>query len=207
MGQEVSSSGRAFDGLREMFQQAPGAMAILRGREHVFEMINPAYAQLVGHRDVVGKPLAEALPEIAEQGFIRLLDEVFRSGKAHVGKSVQVSLQRDENAPREQRVVDFVYQPLKDAEGHVTGIFVEATDVTERTRAEIALGQQRRLYEAILDNTPDLAYVFDRQHRFIYANAGLLKLWGMTWEQSVRPVSNSALSRGTQRCTIAKSTR
>jgi PAS domain S-box-containing protein len=185
LSESASGSSHELERLREMFEQAPGAMAILRGSEHRFEMVNPAYLQLIGHREVVGKKLAEALPEIAGQGFIELLDQVHRNGKAHVGKSVTVSLQRSPGAPLEERVLDFVYQPLKDASGVVNGIFVEATDVTERSRAETALAQQGRLYRAILDNTPDLAYIFDLKHRFAYANAGLLKMWGKTWDEAI----------------------
>ena len=185
MSDSLGGSGQELERLREMFHQAPGAMAILRGPGHIFEMVNPAYLQLIGYRDVVGKTVAEALPEIEGQGFIELLDRVRLSGKPYVGKSVTVSLQRSPDAPLEERVVDFVFQPLKNAAGEVSGMFVEATDVTERTRAETALAQQRRLYEAILDNTPDLAYVFDLNHRFIYANEGLLKMWGRTWDDAI----------------------
>jgi PAS domain S-box-containing protein len=42
----------------------------------------------------------------------------------------------------------------------------------------------RRLYDTILSNTPDLAYVFDLDHRFIYANRALLSMWGKTWEEA-----------------------
>jgi PAS domain S-box-containing protein len=181
----AGTSGGELERLREMFEQAPGAMAILRGPEHVYEMVNPAYLQLIGGRDVVGKSLAQALPEIAAQGFIDLLDEVYRTGQAHVGKAVAVSLQRTREAVLDRRVVDFVFQPLRDSADRVSGIFIEATDVTERTRAESALSQQRRLYEAILNNTPDLAYVFDLNHRFIYANDGLLKIWGKSWDEAI----------------------
>ncbi|MDZ4753468.1 MAG: PAS domain-containing protein [Phycisphaerae bacterium] len=41
------------------------------------------------------------------------------------------------------------------------------------------------MYEAILTNTPDLAYVIDINHRFSYANEGLLKMWGRTWEEAI----------------------
>jgi PAS domain S-box-containing protein len=181
----VGASGHEFGRLREMFEQAPGAMAILRGPEHVYEFVNAAYLKLIGHRDVLGKALKQALPEIAAQGFVDLLDQVYRTGEAHVGKAVTVALRRTREAALEERVVDFVFQPLKDTEGRVSGIFIDATDVTERTRAESALAQQRRLYEAILNNTPDLAYVFDLNHRVVYANDGLLKILGKRWDEAI----------------------
>ena len=181
----VSESSGELERLREMFQQAPGAKAILRGPQHIFEMVNPAYVQLIGHRDVLGKALVDALPEIADQGFVEILDRVRVSGDAYVGKSVKVLLRRAPHGELEERVLDFVYQPLRDAAGVVSSIFVEASDVTERSRAEQALTQQRRLYEAILNNTPDLAYVFDLEHRVIYANDRLLETWGRTRDEAI----------------------
>jgi PAS domain S-box-containing protein len=74
--------------------------------------------------------------------------------------------------------------PLLDPEGRIVEWFGAASDVTRRKEAEEELARQRRLYEAILNNTPDLAYIFDREHRFIYANEGLLKMWGKTWDEA-----------------------
>jgi len=72
--QEVNLSLRAEgERLRALFQQAPGFMCMLRGPEHRIELANAAYMQLVGHRDVVGKPVRDALPEAEDQGFIAVL--------------------------------------------------------------------------------------------------------------------------------------
>lgn len=125
--------------LRELFYQAPGAVAVLRGPSHVFEMINPAYAELVGGRDVVGKPVIEALPEVVEQGFVDILDRAYQSGEALTGRSTVVRLQQVPGAQTDERQVDFVYQPTRSASGRVNGIFVLATDVTDRARAYAAL--------------------------------------------------------------------
>lgn len=67
------------DALREIFMKAPAAIAALRGPQHVFQVANPTYLQLVGNRDVIGKPVREALPEIEGQGFLDLLDQVYTS--------------------------------------------------------------------------------------------------------------------------------
>ena len=121
--------------LTQMFQQAPSFMAYTEGQNHVFTLTNTAYLNLIGHRDVIGKTLAEALPEIVGQGFIELLDDVYGSGEAHVGLATRVMLQREPGAPPEERLVDFVFQPVKSADGSVTGVFVEGSDVTGRQRA------------------------------------------------------------------------
>ncbi len=61
--------------LKDIFERAPTFMALLHGKDHVFEMVNAAYYQLVGHRNIIGKPVAQALPEVVEQGFIQQLNK------------------------------------------------------------------------------------------------------------------------------------
>jgi signal transduction histidine kinase/DNA-binding response OmpR family regulator len=136
--------------LNDLFEQAPGFMAVLRGPQHVFELVNAAYLRLVGHRDILGKPLSEALPEVAAQGFIDLLDTVHRTGKPYVGAAIKVSLQRASGTALEERYVDFVYQPLVGTDGTITGVFVEGSDVTERRAAEEALRQADRRKDEFL---------------------------------------------------------
>ncbi|PXA93036.1 PAS domain S-box protein [Nostoc sp. 3335mG] len=139
------------DRLREMFEQAPGAVALLSGPDHVFEMTNPAYASLIGGRDVIGRPLRDALPEIVDQGFVDILDQVRRSGEAFRAINTAVALQRAEGAAPETRILDFVYQPIKDAGGVTRSIFVQATDVTDRALAEQALRQSQERLQLALD--------------------------------------------------------
>jgi PAS domain S-box-containing protein len=124
------------DRLRELFHQAPGFMVIYSGPDHVFELVNEAYYQLVGRREIIGKPLLEALPEVAGQGFDKLLDKVYETQEPFVGRGLPVYLQRDPARGAEQRFVDFVFQPIRDAHGRITGVFAEGSDVTERVRSE-----------------------------------------------------------------------
>ena len=118
------------------FQQAPAFIATLRGPDHVFEMANPIYYQVVGHREILGKPVREAIPEAAEQGFLALLDEVYRTGRAYVGNGMHIRLQRTPGAPPEDRWLNFVYQPLVDGDGAVSGILAHGVDVTEAVEAQ-----------------------------------------------------------------------
>jgi PAS domain S-box-containing protein len=122
-----------------MFARSPSFSALLQGPEHRFVLTNPAYHQLIGHRDVIGLPVREAVPEVEGQGFFELLDTVFATGEPFVGKDVKIVLQRTPGGIEETRYLDFVYQPIKDESGHVTSIFVEGLDVTERRATEQAL--------------------------------------------------------------------
>jgi PAS domain S-box-containing protein len=124
---------------REMFAQSPSFSCLLQGPEHRFVLLNPAYQQLIGHRDVLGQPVRVGIPEVATQGFIELLDRVFATGEPFIGSDVKIVLQRTPDADPETRFLDFVYQPIRDESGRVTSIFVEGSDITERHATEEAL--------------------------------------------------------------------
>ncbi|MTH66195.1 HWE histidine kinase domain-containing protein [Paracoccus shanxieyensis] len=125
-----------FQRLQSMFSQAPTFMAMLSGADHRFELMNPEYRRLIGGRDVIGQRVDVALPEVARQGYVLLLDHVFSTGETVKRMSEPVFLNRSPDAPLEQRFLDFVYQPIRDDSGAVTHIFVQGSDVTERVRAE-----------------------------------------------------------------------
>ena len=126
-------------GLRDLFMQAPGFMAVLMGPQLVYTQANNAYLGLIGRRSVVGRPLAEALPEIVEQGFVDLLLSVMRTRTPHIGRAAGVMLQREPAAPLEERFLDFIFQPIAGPDGESIGVFIEGSDVTDRVRGEAAL--------------------------------------------------------------------
>ncbi|UEM24113.1 PAS domain-containing protein [Skermanella mucosa] len=126
--------------LRRLFEQAPSFMAVLREPGHVYELANASYRRLVGDREIIGKPVRQAVPELEEHGIVRLLDRVYVGGEPYVGRAVRVLFLRNPddrrtNARREERFVDFVLQPIIRADGTVTGIFVDGNDVTDLVRA------------------------------------------------------------------------
>ncbi|AMM25490.1 response regulator [Variovorax sp. PAMC 28711] len=127
------------DRMRDLFKQAPSFMCVLSGTDHVLELANASYRQLVGHREIEGKPVHIALPELAQQGFVELLDEVYKSRKPFLGQAMPIALQRQPGAPLENRYLDFVYQPIVDGHGAATGIFVAGYDVTDQVQAESKL--------------------------------------------------------------------
>lgn len=207
--------------LRALFAQAPGFMAVLSGPNHVFTMANAAYHHVVGRDDLLGKPLREALPEITEQGFIDLLDRVYQSGQPFVGRGVKVTLS-DESRNAGEHYVDFVYQPIFDRNGQVSGIFVQGHDVTEqrhavealrrlnetlearvvaeiaeRRQAEMALQQAQKM-EAIGKLTGGVAHDFNNLLQVISGNLQLLAKDIAGNERAERRVANAlaGVSRG-----------
>ncbi|MBV7541819.1 ATP-binding protein [Acidovorax sp. sic0104] len=120
----------------QLFEQSPSFMVLLQGPQHRIELANPKYLELVGDRSILGRAIADALPEAAEQGYVAMLDGVYASGKAATAFGARFDIRQHADEPISERYLDFVYQPLRDTAGTVTGIFVEGLDVTERVAAE-----------------------------------------------------------------------
>jgi two-component sensor histidine kinase len=121
---------------KALFEQAPGFISILHGPKHEFHMANAAYRNLVGGRDLVGRTVSEALPEVIDQGFGDLLDRVWSSRLPYVGHRVKIFLRNNEKEEPHEHYLDFIYQPITGSEGEMIGIFVQGQDVTRQVEAE-----------------------------------------------------------------------
>ena len=157
--------------IRQMFDQAPGFMCLLRGPTHVYELVNQAYLRLIGFRDVIGRGVLEALPEIEGQGFIDLLDRVYATGVAITGRRTRLDVRQRADAEAETRYVDFVFQPLTDAAGAVTGIFVEGSDVTEAKLADDAMRANSAWLRGLADTIPGFVWAADPAGRLVQATS------------------------------------
>ena len=121
--------------LAQVFQRAPSFIVAFRGPDQVYEFVNEAYYQVIGHRDVLGKPLLEAVPEIRGQGFKELLERVRQTGEPWVGREAPVLLERTPGQPLETRYLDMVFQALVEADGTRSGVVAHGSDVTEQVLA------------------------------------------------------------------------
>jgi PAS domain S-box-containing protein len=133
---------------RHLLSQMPGFVAVVAGPEHVFEYVNEAYVKISGRSNFVGRSVREAFPDLAGQGYYELLDQVYATGETVVTRGMELRLQGSD----EVQFIDFVYQPIRNDEGHVTGIFVGGYEVTEAHRAAAALrASETRLRELNAD--------------------------------------------------------
>ncbi|WP_238482521.1 hybrid sensor histidine kinase/response regulator [Noviherbaspirillum aridicola] len=183
---------RQTERLYSLFEQTPSFMAITAGPNHVYELANPAYLQFVGQRELAGKSVKEVFPELASQGYLEILDKVYQTGQPFIGRRMEVQLQRQPHAQLDTIFIDFVFQPMRDEHGAVSGIFIEGYDVTEHQRTEersrlneqaardaarLASTEQGRL-NALLDAAPVGISFADQSGRIILANAENRRLWG-----------------------------
>ncbi|WP_246085226.1 sensor histidine kinase [Rhizobium glycinendophyticum] len=185
--QEISRLGR-------MFAQTPAAIAILEGPTHVFTLVNAAYELLVQRSGLVGKTVAEALPEVQDQGFIDLLDTVYTSAEPYIGRAVPIDFILA-GGQVEQKHVDFVFQPMINAEGETLGIFVQATDVSEVATAMAALRESEERFEAIVNSidqmiwstTPDGHHDYFNQRWYQYTGLNEGETNGLAWDNPFHP--------------------
>jgi PAS domain S-box-containing protein len=170
--------------LRSMILQTPAPLALLVGREHRFELVNPAYRRISGGgRDVTGLTPQEAFPELAGSGFFELFDRVYETGEAWDGPETLVRYDRDGTGVQDTWF-NLRFEPVRDADGRVTALLNFAVDVTEqvrarreterflagseRARADAEAAQARS--EAVLASIADAFYLLDHEWRFTYVN-------------------------------------
>ena len=139
--------------LRQMFEQAPGFMALVEGRDHRFAMVNPAFVDLVGERDLAGTPLAQSLPELVDQEFAQLLDTAGLTGEALVARKMAMQVARPGQRP-EEIFVDVVFQPVPGSEGKSAGVFVSGHEVTGDKRNETIREAHNRVLELAVADSP-----------------------------------------------------
>lgn len=136
--------------MQSVFAQAPVAIAILNGPTHVFEQANALYQRLIGRREILGRPIRDALPELEGQGIYELLDHVYRSGQPYLGHSERVELRRGPEGELEECFFNFVYQPLIGTDGVTEGIAVVSFEVTELAKAKRAAETANRVKDEFL---------------------------------------------------------
>ena len=187
--------------LTHMFEQAPGLIVMLEGPEHVFTLANAAFVDFMGGREIIGRPLRDAVPEALEQGFLERLDEVRSTGLPFVGQGLPFVVAGTEH------YLDFVFQPILSEDGAVTGIFAEGQIVTERIRGEAALRESEERFRLVAENAPVMLWMSTPDGSCSYLNAAQRRFWGVaaedvaafTWQTTIHPDDVPALAPPTER--------
>jgi PAS domain S-box-containing protein len=121
---------------RRQFEQAPGFVIIMRGPDHVVDFLNNEHRRLFASDDWIGKTIREAFPSVADQGFFELLDHVLETAQPFRAEGAEVRYRRAPTAEEEIRYLDFIYAPITEDDGRVSGVFCEGFDVTEKRLAQ-----------------------------------------------------------------------
>ena len=168
------------EALFHILADTPSAVALLRGPEHHFEYVNTAYQQLFPDRPLTGRTVAEALPETEEAGFLKLLNEVYRTGETFFGQELPMRLVPPGGRPSQQVYYTFTYQAYHE-NGQITGISIFAFDVTEQVLARQQREAERQQLRDLFEQAP-VAIGILRGSDYIVevANPFAARLWGRT---------------------------
>jgi PAS domain S-box-containing protein len=158
--------------LQRALMQVPAAIAITRGPEHRFESANILYQRLTGNRELAGKTVREAFPEIESEGLLKVIDNVYATGEPYIGRDVRATWDRHGDGTSVEGFLDMIYQPLRDADNQVYAIMTHVIDVTETVEARQAAESKR---EEIDRMAQDVARVNRELDQFAYVASHDLK--------------------------------
>ncbi|WP_374472282.1 PAS domain S-box protein [Phenylobacterium sp.] len=164
--------------LSEMFEQAPSFMALLREPNHRIVLANRAFHQLSGRNEVVGRRIDEILPAGMAARAVEVLNAAYRSGEAMRFPAARYPAPDGPAHPHAERVLDLVLQPVTGADGAVTGIFIEGSDVTEQHLAE------QRLQSSLAIKTVGIIY-WGPDFGLTQVNDAFLAMTGFTRDEAL----------------------
>ncbi len=142
------------DRLKRFFMQAPAAICVLDGKDMIFELINEGYQQFFPGRELFGKPLLVAIPEIKGEPIAGILKNVYETGETFYGNELLIPLARYNGGPIENRYFNFIYQPRINTINAVDGILVFAFEITEMMTAKRSLEDSEKRFRHMVEQSP-----------------------------------------------------
>ena len=168
--------------LEDTFSQAPVAVAVLSGPASTFTLANDRYRAITDNRSLIGLTVREAFPELEGQGIYELLESVYASGQPAIINEAPLMLRAHPDLPPRERRINFTYQPMRSADGSVSGIAVVATDVTEQVAAREVVAESARQFHTLVDTIPILAWTAQPDGFIDWYNARWYEYTGATPE-------------------------
>ncbi len=194
-GTSLTEAQRQRDRLGRFFSQAPAAICVLDGPEMIFELVNPHFQQLYPGRDLLGKPVLEALPEMARSPFYPILKNIYQTGKTFEGKEVLFPLARHAGGPLEDIYFNFIYQPRFNEQGEVDGIIAFGYEVTTQVVARKQVEESRQRLQMLSEAIPQLVWTtapdgqvdYYNHQWYLYTGLDFAQSQGQGWTQVVHP--------------------
>ena len=163
----------------DLYSQAPSSMGILKGPNHVYEMANPLYLQLIDKKeDIIGKTVKEVLPEIESQGIFELLDTVYETGETFTANEMLMKIDFYGNGKLIDKYLNLIYQAHRGVDGSIDGILFFVNDVTEQVLSRKKIEESEKRYRELIENLPVATYSCDAEGRIMIYNKAAVALWG-----------------------------
>ncbi|WP_165958300.1 PAS domain S-box protein [Segetibacter sp. 3557_3] len=189
---EVDGIERAFG----LFMEAPMVVGLVNGEDYVLELANKEAFKLWGKGpEIIGKPVLEAVPELAGQGVIELFDQVRNSGEPFFAHEVPVASFGD--GKEELHYFNLVYQPYYNSGSlKATGVFTISHDITEQVKARQRTLESEERFRSMADASPVMIWTLDENGNFTYYNSRAAQFTGHTekeltegksWQVAIHP--------------------
>ncbi|MDR7371345.1 PAS domain S-box protein [Flavobacterium aquidurense] len=183
---ETTQKKRTTDALKESnsrflnnIMQAPVAMCVFRGKEHIVEIANEQMIQLLGTtaEKILNKPIFEGLPEAKDQGLENLINSVYSTGEKFIANEHPVQLPR--NGKIKTLYLNFVYDALKESDGTISGVVAIAIDVTTQVLSRKRIHESEQKVRQLVENAPFPIAVYVGKEMIVeLANDSIIAIWG-----------------------------
>jgi PAS domain S-box-containing protein len=167
----------------DLYLQAPFCMGKLKGPNHIYEMANPLYMKLIGKRNIIGKSVKEVRPEAAAQGFIEILDQVYKTGVSFSANEMLIKLDKDNKGEIVDLYSDFLYQARRNNEGHIDGILFFAVDVTEQVVSRKKIEESENRFRALIEKSEEMITLSTEDGKIIYGSPSIRKIFGYSADE------------------------
>lgn len=171
--------------LRNIFDDSPEVIAIFSGIDYTITYANASYQALFPKRDVLNKPVAKVLPEVEEQGFVKLMDEVRASGEAIHRKEVPFTMNVEGKSKPLTRYFKFTYRPIRERKEALNSVVVHAVDITHLVKKRVEVEEERQFMQLISETVPDHLWVLLPDETVEYINEPALKFYGLKGVKSL----------------------
>lgn len=168
--------------LEKFLMEAPAIICVHKGDDFVFEFVNPPYQKIFPGRSLIGRPLLEALPELAGTPVWDIVLNVYKTGETYEGREVLIPLARTDGGPLENNYYNFIYQPRFNTEGKTDGIMVFAYDVTTQVMARKTIEESAERFRFMADAMPQKVWTAKGDGSVDYYNQKWLDYTGLTFE-------------------------
>ncbi len=172
---------------QRLFIEAPVLICMFRGPKHVYELANKMYLQFIENRDVLGKPVRTAFPELEGTGIYELLDGVYSTGEPFFANEMLVKLDKG-NENLDENYFNFVYQPSLDADGKIDGVMMHGIDVTEQILARKKIEESEIRFRSLVENSITPFCIFMGEDMILeMSNQLVLDIWQVSKEAFGKP--------------------
>lgn len=192
--EESESFSDAQNLLYNSFNDSLVGIAIFKGETHIFEFVNSAYEKIVDREIIIGKPARELFPEIEQQGYWQILDNVFETGESFLFNELPVDLKRKDDGSLKKHYLNVVIQPLFGADGKAERVLVNVLDVSRLVDARNKIFDREDKFQNIILQAPGLNTTFKGPEFIVTTvNKMTLEIWGKSFEEVInRPLFESS---------------